>query len=151
MQKWVGELKEKTGRSLDEWMALIQKEGPEDERSRREWLRSKHKLGTNSAWWLAERAEGKGGEDSDPEAYLEAAGRYVEEQYSCESGAAPHLRSVAEARQIARRRREGVPVQNDCAVISQSCIRANQADDEYAYRSWLCVDALPRKTAEAFN
>jgi hypothetical protein len=39
-------------------------------------------LGTNSAWWLAERAEGKGGEDSDPDVYLRAAVQYVDEQYS---------------------------------------------------------------------
>src|SRR6266851_4918464 len=68
VQKWVDELKEKTGRSLEEWMALVKKEGPKDEKSRREWLKSKHKLGTNSAWWIAERAEGKGWEDT-PEAY----------------------------------------------------------------------------------
>ena len=81
MQKWVVELKEKTGRTLDEWLALI-KQGPPSEKERREWLKSKHQLGTNSAWWLAERAEGKGGEDSDPESYLKAAVKYVEEQYS---------------------------------------------------------------------
>jgi hypothetical protein len=82
VQKWLTELKEKTGRSLDEWLALIKKDGPKDEKSRREWLKTKHKLGTNSATWLAERAEGKGSEDSDPESYLKAAAQYVEEQYS---------------------------------------------------------------------
>lgn len=61
---------------------LVKKEGPKDEKSRREWLKTKHKLGTNSAWWLAERAEGKGGEDDSPEAYLKAAVQYVEEQYA---------------------------------------------------------------------
>lgn len=39
-------------------------------------------IGTNSAWWLAERAAGKGGDDDSPEAYLKAASGYVEEQYS---------------------------------------------------------------------
>ena len=82
VQKWVAELKEKTGRSLDEWLALIKKDGPKDEKSRREWLKTKHRLGTNSATWLAERAAGKGSEDSDPESYLKAAAQYVEEQYS---------------------------------------------------------------------
>ena len=28
VQKWVSELKTKTGRSLDEWLALVIKEGP---------------------------------------------------------------------------------------------------------------------------
>ena len=63
VQKWIAELKKKTGRSLEEWIALGKKEGPKDEKTRREWLKTKHKLGTNSAWWIAERAEGKGGEE----------------------------------------------------------------------------------------
>lgn len=81
VQKWVAELKNKTGRSLEEWLALAKKEGPKDEKSRREWLKAKHKLGTNTAWWISERAAGKGGEDS-PEEYLQIAARYVEEQYA---------------------------------------------------------------------
>ena len=80
-QKWVAELKSKTGRSLEEWLALAKKEGPKDEKSRREWLKNNHKLGTNSAWWIAERAEGKG-EDNSPEVYLKSATKYVEEQYA---------------------------------------------------------------------
>lgn len=82
MQKWVGELKEKTGRSVEEWVALVKKEGPKGEKLRREWLKSRHKLGMNSAWWIAERAEGKSGEEDTPEGYLKAAVRYVEEQYA---------------------------------------------------------------------
>jgi ATP-dependent helicase YprA (DUF1998 family) len=82
VQKSLAELKERTGRSLEEWMVLIKKEGPEDERNRREWLKSKHKLGMNNAGWLAERASGKGGEFDDPESYLRNAVRYVEEQYA---------------------------------------------------------------------
>ena len=58
-QKWVAELKQKTGRSLEEWLRLIKKSGPKDEKARRDWLKTEHGLGTNSAWWLAERAEGK--------------------------------------------------------------------------------------------
>jgi hypothetical protein len=82
VQKWIVELKGKTGRSLEEWIRLIEKDGPEDEKSRREWLKMKYKLGTNSAWWLAQRASGKGGEDDNPEAYLRSATRNVEEQYA---------------------------------------------------------------------
>ena len=82
VQKWLAELKEKTGRSMEEWVALVKKEGPKDEKSRREWLKTKHKMGTNSAWWIAERAEGKGGDEDTPEVYLKAAVRYVEEQYA---------------------------------------------------------------------
>ncbi|HEV2827817.1 MAG TPA: DUF5655 domain-containing protein [Pyrinomonadaceae bacterium] len=81
-QKWVAELKQKTGRSLDEWLRLIKKSGPKDEKARREWLKTEHGLGTNSAWWLAERAEGKGSEVGDPDTYLEAAEGYVEKMFS---------------------------------------------------------------------
>jgi Domain of unknown function (DUF5655) len=80
-QKWMADLKPKTGRTLDEWITLTKKEGPKDESSRRGWLKSKYKLGTNSAWWIAERAAGKGGEEDTPEKYLAAAAHYVEEQY----------------------------------------------------------------------
>ena len=90
VQKWVAELKSKSGRSLEEWLALVKKEGPKDEKSRREWLKTKHKLGTNSAWWIAGRAEGKG-EDDSPEAYLKSAAKYVEEQYA---GPKEKLRSI---------------------------------------------------------
>jgi Domain of unknown function (DUF5655)/Domain of unknown function (DUF4287) len=82
VQDWIAKLPEKTGRSLEEWIDLVQKSGPADEKERREWLKKEHKLGTNSAWWIAERAEGKGLEDGDPEAYLKAAEKYVEDQYA---------------------------------------------------------------------
>lgn len=80
--KWVAELKQKTGRSLDEWLKLIKQDGPLEETERRDWLKSKFGLGTNSAWWLAERSVGKGEEASDPDQYLRAAEKYVEEMFS---------------------------------------------------------------------
>ena len=82
VQKWVAELKAKTGRTLEEWIALVKKEGPKDEKARREWLKTKHKFGTNGAWWIAERADGKGGEEDSPEAYLKTAVVYVQDQYA---------------------------------------------------------------------
>lgn len=69
-----------------EWITLVKKEGPKEEKTRREWLKDKRKLGTNSAWWLAERAGGKSGEEDTPEGYLAAAVRYVEEQYAGPKG-----------------------------------------------------------------
>ena len=81
VQDWIATLKEKSGRSLEEWLELIKNDGPPSEKERRDWLKNKYKLGTNTAWWLAERAEGKGSEDSDPDAYLKAAETYVEEMY----------------------------------------------------------------------
>lgn len=93
VQKWIAEMKQKTGRSLEEWIALAKKEGPKEEKARREWLKAKHKLGTNSALWISERVDGKGGEEDSPEAYLKTAAVYVEEQYA---GAKNKLRPVYE-------------------------------------------------------
>ena len=82
VRQWIDALPEKTGRSLEEWIAHVKAEGPRTEKERREWLKREYGLGTNTAWWIAERAEGKGLEDGDPEAYLRAAEQYVEEMFS---------------------------------------------------------------------
>ena len=81
VQKWIADLSAKTGRSLDEWLELVRTAGPDTESERRTWLKSEHGLGTNSASWLAERADGRG-EDDDPEKYLAAALVYVEEMFA---------------------------------------------------------------------
>jgi hypothetical protein len=81
-EKWIVTLKDKTGRSLEEWLALLARKGPKDEPGRRDWLKKEHGLGTNSAWWLAERSFGKGLEAGDPELYLNAAEGYVETMYA---------------------------------------------------------------------
>jgi Domain of unknown function (DUF5655)/Domain of unknown function (DUF4287) len=82
MQKWVDELKEKTGRSLEEWIKYIKKSGPKTEKERREWLKNEEGLGTNSAWYLAEVAEGKGEFPGDGDSYLDAAEGYVRDMFS---------------------------------------------------------------------
>lgn len=81
-RKWIGELKQKTGRSLEEWLKHIKKSGPADEEDRRAWLKEEHGLGTNTAWWLAERSVGKGAESGDPDLYLQQAERDVDKMYS---------------------------------------------------------------------
>ena len=93
-QKWIAELKQKTGRSLEEWLKFIKKEGPATEAARRDWLKQQHGLGTNSAWWLAERSLGKGEEMGDADAYLKAAEKYVDEMFA---GKKEHLRSLYDA------------------------------------------------------
>lgn len=82
MMKWVAELPEKTGRSLDQWVKLVKQHGPPTEPEQRAWLKAEHGLGTNASWWIAERAAGKGGEDDNPEAYLKAAGEWVEAMFA---------------------------------------------------------------------
>jgi len=92
--KWISELKQKTGRTLDEWIKFIKKEGPPTEQARRDWLKQQHGLGTNSAWWLAERSVGKGEEAGDPDAYLQAAEKYVDTMFG---GKKEHLRPIYDA------------------------------------------------------
>lgn len=94
VQDWIAALPEKTGRTLDEWIVLVKKDGPPTEKERREWLKAEHGFGTNGAWWIAERAEGKGGEDSDPESYLKAAKGYVEAMFA---GGKAGLRPIYDA------------------------------------------------------
>lgn len=81
-QKWLAELKAKTGRSLDEWIAFCKKSGPPAEAARRDWLKNEHALGTNASWWIAQRVEGKGSDDDTPEKYLAAAEKYVAEMFA---------------------------------------------------------------------
>jgi hypothetical protein len=87
VQKWIAELKPKTGHSLDEWIALVKKQGPKDNAARRAWLKSKHNFGSNAASWIADRADGKGGEEDSPEQYLAMAAKYVDDQYSSKKSA----------------------------------------------------------------
>lgn len=83
MADWVERLPAKTGRSLEEWIAHIGKRGPREEKGRREWLAKEHKLGTNTAWWLAEKStRPETIAEETPGGYLKIAPRYVEEQYA---------------------------------------------------------------------
>jgi hypothetical protein len=82
VQDWIGGMPEKTGKSLEEWIRLVKKEGPPSEKDRRDWLKKNYNFGTNAAWWIAERAEGKGLEDGDPNLYLETAEKYVAAMFS---------------------------------------------------------------------
>jgi Domain of unknown function (DUF5655)/Domain of unknown function (DUF4287) len=85
IQNWIADLKAKSGRSLDEWIALVKASGPADLKACRAWLKQEHGLGTNNASWIAERAlptDGKGIAEDSPETYLTAAVEYVEAMYA---------------------------------------------------------------------
>jgi hypothetical protein len=81
-QAIIANLPKTTGRPIEEWIALLKKSGPAGEKERREWLKKNYKLGGTTAWMIVDRAEGKGAEDTDPEAYLKAAAQYVEAIYA---------------------------------------------------------------------
>ena len=53
-----GSLAERTGRTLDEWVALVQASGidPLDQNAVRRWLRSAHGVPQNSQWVIADAA-----------------------------------------------------------------------------------------------
>jgi Domain of unknown function (DUF5655)/Domain of unknown function (DUF4287) len=96
VQKWIRDLPGKTGRTLEEWMAFINESGPATEKERRTWLKTEYGIGTNTAWWLAERASGNdtGLAEEDPDAYLAAAPGYVEVMFA---GAKTGLRPLYDA------------------------------------------------------
>ena len=78
-------LLERTGKTIDEWVAVVKKSGPPTQKERIEWLKEKHGITTNYAYWIALSADGKGDADSyDPDAL-------VEELFS---GKKEHLRPI---------------------------------------------------------
>ena len=83
VRNWIDTLKAKSGRTLEEWIELVKKKGPATSRERKEWLKREHGLGTNSAWWIVDHAEGKSDlEEGDPKIYLQRASEYVEAMFS---------------------------------------------------------------------
>jgi hypothetical protein len=71
---WLVRLREKTGKSLEDWVRIVQQSGPATEKERREWLKTRHGFGTNYATWVAERSMGKNRaeEYEGPQALVEA-------------------------------------------------------------------------------
>src|SRR5262245_11293380 len=72
VQEGIIGLPKKTGRTLDEWIRLVEDEVPASDTERRDWLKAEYGLGTNTAWWIADRAARRGLEDGDPAEYLKA-------------------------------------------------------------------------------
>jgi Domain of unknown function (DUF5655)/Domain of unknown function (DUF4287) len=89
IQNWIATLKEKTGRSLDEWLEHIQADGPPTTPERRDWLKKRYGHGTNTASWLAERAEGGGPWDDTPEDYLANAPAVVDAMFAGKAALRP--------------------------------------------------------------
>ena len=69
----LGILKERTGRTVEEWIRVVKKSGPATERERIAWLKEVHGITTNYALWIAKRVDGGGSAASyDPDAMVEA-------------------------------------------------------------------------------
>jgi hypothetical protein len=93
VQKWVAELPEKTGRTIDEWAALVRQRKAEPAAAR-DWLKREYGFGTNTAWWIVEYSAGTATWDGDPDSYLRSAPQYVDGMFA---GPKAHLRPIAEA------------------------------------------------------
>jgi Domain of unknown function (DUF5655)/Domain of unknown function (DUF4287) len=66
-------LKERTGRTLEDWIRIVKKSGRALEKERIAWLKEAHGITTNYAMWIAKRADGGGSAvDYDPDAMVEA-------------------------------------------------------------------------------
>ena len=66
---------DRTGRSLDEWVALVRDVGPDplDQRAVRAWLRDEHHVPQNSQWAIADAAATAAGwQRPDVDGYTDA-------------------------------------------------------------------------------
>jgi len=63
-------LPKKTGKSLEDWISLMEAAGPTGTKARMEWLKVEHGLGRDTAMSIVEIAEGRG--NPDPESLVEA-------------------------------------------------------------------------------
>ena len=70
-----------TGKSLDQWVALLKKQALPDAKAQKEWLKTTHKLGGTTTSMIADALKGVKPADTDPDAYLVAAAEYVEGMY----------------------------------------------------------------------
>jgi Domain of unknown function (DUF5655)/Domain of unknown function (DUF4287) len=92
LQAIVKNLKDKTGKSLDEWTALLKKQGPATVPEQKAWLKEKYGLGGSSVGVIVDHARGAD-EEFQPEAYLRNAPKYVDELFS---GPRAHLRAICD-------------------------------------------------------
>lgn len=93
VQKFVADLPEKTGKTLEEWGELVDAQGFDTAAEKRSFLKTKHGFGTNAAAWIVEYTDDNPTWDADPESYLACAAEFVDDMYS---GGKEHLRPVFE-------------------------------------------------------
>lgn len=91
VQSIIAGMKEKTGHTLDEWLLVVEEDGPAGQKERVAWLKKEQGLGTNYASWIAERSLGKPEMSEDADEYLRHAEDYVVNMYA---GPKEHLRPI---------------------------------------------------------
>ena len=129
-QSIIENLPDKTGKSVEQWVRLLRKSGPEGERARRDWLKKKHGLGGTTANILAGRLVGKGAEGTDAGVYLKTAVEYVEAMYS---GPKANLR----------------PMHDDRPALSRARVRRDQAVDPHPNRPGPGFEEVQEEAGEA--
>ena len=99
-QKVIANLKSKTGRKIDEWIAFVRKSGPEDrDRTARRGSRTPTSSGPTTRGGLPNAPKARAATKTTPEAYLQQAPRYVEDMYAGQARrVAADLRGAAENR-----------------------------------------------------
>lgn len=83
----------KTGKSIQEWMKIVKKDGPGESKEIVAFLKEKYKLGGTTASMIADAALGRA-DDVDPDVYMKAAPGYVEAMYA---GGKAGLRPIHDA------------------------------------------------------
>ncbi len=87
----IAQMKQKTGRSLDEWVRHVKQHSPTGEKERAAWLKREHGLGTNYASWIAAKSLGKTDTDENEAEYLKHAQDYVDKMFA---GPKEHLHAI---------------------------------------------------------
>jgi hypothetical protein len=91
VQSVIAGMKKKTGRSLEEWLRLVNQDGPESEKERAAWPKYEHGMGTKYATWIAARSLGYSKETGSAEEYLQHTKDNVEKMFA---GPKQHLRII---------------------------------------------------------
>jgi hypothetical protein len=91
VQSVIAGMKKKTGRSLEEWLKLVNKAGPAGEKERAAWLKKEHGMGTNYAAWIAACSLDRSNGTGSAEEYLQHAKDNVEKMFA---GPKQHLRAI---------------------------------------------------------
>src|SRR4051794_424380 len=64
-------LLEQTGKNYEEWIEILRREGPDDEKLQRKWLMDEHGFTSRYAMWIVEELAGRGPDAYDPDANVE--------------------------------------------------------------------------------
>jgi hypothetical protein len=94
VEAWTSSLKEKTGKTFEEWVELVQQSKLKTTSERKEWLKKDFKFSSFAATWIIERADEQEWEYANPTAYLKAAQGYVDAMFA---GPKEGLRSIYES------------------------------------------------------